>query len=209
MPQNRPRRLLPGWDQAVLADDLAELVADLAPVASGTASWLRRELPRSSRLVLRTGARTQLLDRTHPMPYALRRARLTARVSAMRISAPRPSESIGGIGVAIPNEASRRVERINRGFESETRSAFVREVFDWIDVNPPASFAASQAQESRMGDVPTSIQENQITTGEREGKLLRVGRLSRSIVIVSIAIGHQRRARLRFSRVNFWMGVFE
>ena len=78
----------------MLADDLAEPVADLV---TGTLPFpfplvpLVGDLRKSG---VGIGPEFDPISSTEqiPMPYALRRARLTARVSAIRISAPRTSK---------------------------------------------------------------------------------------------------------------------
>ena len=76
--------------ELVLADDLAEPVADLVtgtiavPIPVGI--FEDGNLLQSEPEFVPISSTEQI-----PMPYALRRARLTARVSAMRISAPRTS----------------------------------------------------------------------------------------------------------------------
>src|ERR1019366_5834022 len=135
--------------ELVLADDLAEPIADLVtsttiavPVSVGI---LGRTLTLIGSTRNRTGIRSDLLDRADS--DAIRLAQGTINRSGFcyaHLGAADQQRNVGGIGVPVADETSGIFGRIHRRLEDETTCRGITQRIDGLDVDAAAPLATRQ-----------------------------------------------------------------
>src|ERR1035438_1512285 len=160
----------------VLADDLAEPVADLVtstpiavPVSVGI---LGRKLTLIGSRWHRTRIRSDLLDRADS--DAIRLAQGTIDGSGFgypHLGAADQQRNIGRIGVAIADETGGIFGRINRCLEHESIRRGITQRINSLNVDTAASLATRQPNKSGMGHEPAILKLDHISTRERKAEL--------------------------------------
>ena len=139
--------------ELVLADELAETVADLG------ASAIPVPIRLLGRKLLKGRDGPDFLDRADADAIGL--AQGTIDGSGFRdphLGAANEQRNVGRIGIGVADETRRIFGRINRRFEDETFGRGVTQRIDGLDVDSPASLASRQAKETCVRYVPASFE---------------------------------------------------
>jgi hypothetical protein len=83
--------------------------------------------------------------------------------SHTHFSAMNQPRNIGGIGIAIANEAGGSLRRVNRCLENEPACTQITKGINGFDVDPAAFPTTGQSQQSRMRYVPSTLKENDVS----------------------------------------------
>jgi hypothetical protein len=139
--------------ELVLADDLAELVANLgARNLSVPICVLRREL------LSRIGRGSYFLDRTDPDAVGLaQRSIHVAGLGDAHLSAADHRGNVGGIGIAVPDKADQTLGRVDRGLQHDAARLRITQGIDGLHMDAPAPLPMRQPEQSDMCHAPVAI----------------------------------------------------
>jgi hypothetical protein len=151
--------------ELVLADELAESVADLgtAIVSVLSVDWLGWDVLRLPGGRNRFGKRADLLDRADADTVGLAKGPVDRTgLRHAHLGAVDQGGNIGGIGIAKARESSTSPGLVHRRLEGPTLARGIAERLGRLNVDASAPLAAGHAQESRVGDIPSPIEQNQV-----------------------------------------------
>src|ERR1019366_9430679 len=147
--------------ELVLADDLAEPVADLvtgAIAVSVSVDILGRKLTLIGGPCHRTGIRSDLFDRADSDAIRLAQSAIDGSgFGDPHLGAADQQRNIGGISIAVANETSGILGRIDGRLEHETTGCGITQRIDGFYMDTPASLATRQLKETGVRHVPASF----------------------------------------------------
>ncbi len=149
---------MPQKSTALLADQLAEAVADLGATVVSVLSidrlgWELLRLPRGRSGF---GKRPDFLDRADADAVGLAQGPVDRPgLGHTHLGAVDQGGDIGGIGIAVADEALAGSRFVNCCLEGPSSDGRVGEHLNGFDIDSCASAPVSQPQEARMGDTST------------------------------------------------------
>src|SRR5664280_648278 len=160
----------------VLADDLAEPVADLVtsttiavPVSVGILGWKLTLIGSPRRW---TGIRADLLDRADANAIRLTQGAIDG--SSFRyahLGAADQQRNVGRIGVAVPDETGGLFGRKHRRLEDETIDCGITQRIHGLDVDTATSLPARQPKKTGVRNVPIRIDDLHLAGLNRKSKV--------------------------------------
>src|SRR5438876_7235122 len=158
--------------ELVLANDLAKPIADLW-AAAVSARRLRWELARLMPRLRGMGSRSDFIDRADADTVCLAQCTVDCTgLSNSQFCAVHEWRNIGGIGITETHESLARSRLVDDSFECPAEHRWFTEIPNRFCVHTPTMFAISQTHEAGMGDIPTSVEDLQITRFHRESVFL-------------------------------------
>ena len=153
--------------ELVLADDLAQTVADLGASAIPVPICVLRR-----KLLNRIRNRSDFLDRADADAVGLAQGAVDGTsLGHPHLGAADERGNVGGIGVAIPNETCGLVRRENSCPKCPASACWIAEIADHLNLNANTAASRGQSQQSRMRDVPMSIETDNVSPANRKAEV--------------------------------------